>query len=88
MLPFIISILAPLVSCIQMLPQLYKTYLTKSVKDLSLYSLLLILTTNLLWLLHGYFILDYSLIISGLISMIVNVCLLVLYFVFKKRKET
>lgn len=88
MLPFIISILAPLMSCIQLLPQLYKTYLTKSVKDLSLYSLLLILTTNFLWLLHGYFILDYSLIISGSISMIVNVVLLVLYFVYKKCKET
>ena len=39
MLPFIVSTLAPIVNCIQLIPQLYKTYITKSVKDLSIYSL-------------------------------------------------
>jgi hypothetical protein len=42
MLPFIVATLAPIVNSIQLLPQLYKTYITKSVKDLSFYSLLLI----------------------------------------------
>ena len=85
MIPFIIAIFAPIVNSIQLFPQLYKTYTTKSVKDLSLYSLLLILLTNLLWLLHGYFIFDISLIAAGTVSMIINVALLILYFLYRKK---
>ena len=84
MLPFIIATLAPIVNSIQLFPQLYKTYITKSVKDLSLYSLILILLTNVLWLLHGYFIIDISLIVAGMVSMIINVALLTLYFIYRK----
>ena len=80
MLPFIVATLAPIVNCIQLFPQLHKTYVT----DLSPYSLILILTTNLLWLLHGHFILDLSLIVTGVISMVINVSLLVLYFFYRK----
>ena len=86
MLPFIVATLAPIISCIQLFPQLYKTYLTKSVKDLSLYSLLLFLMGNLLWLLHGYFINDNSLVVAGVISTIVNIILLTLYFLYRNRR--
>lgn len=86
MIPFIIATLAPIVNSIQLFPQLYKTYITKSVKDLSLYSLLLILITNLLWLLHGYFIIDMSLIVTGIVSVIINASLLILYFIYRKNK--
>lgn len=85
MLPLIVATLAPVINCIQLFPQLYKTYLTKSVKDLSFYSLLLILTANLLWLLHGYFIFDIPLITSGVISMAVNILLLALYMRYRKK---
>jgi uncharacterized protein with PQ loop repeat len=88
MIPIIVATLAPIVNCIQLFPQLYKTYVTKSVKDLSFYSLLLILTTNVLWLLHGHFIFDLSLIVAGVISMIVNIALLTLYVLYRKRKIT
>lgn len=78
-----IATLAPLVNCIQLFPQLYKTYKTKHVKDLSFASLCLILTTNLLWLLHGYFIMDISLIVAGVISLLVNGSLMGLYLLYK-----
>jgi len=84
MLPAIVAILAPVVNCIQLFPQLYKTYLTKSVDDLSVHSLLLILTTNILWLLHGFFIGDYPLIIAGVISLVINITLFVLYLRYRK----
>jgi len=85
MIPFIVATLAPIVNSIQLFPQLYKTYITKSVKDLSLYSLSLILLTNLLWLLHGYFIIDIPLIVAGMVSMIINVALLILFFLYRKK---
>jgi MtN3 and saliva related transmembrane protein len=84
MIPFIVATLAPIVNSIQLFPQLYKTYITKSVKDLSLYSLIFILLTNLLWLLHGFFIMDISLIVAGTVSMIINIALLILYFLYRK----
>ena len=84
MLPFIVAILAPLVNSIQLFPQLYKTYKTKSVKGLSFYFLILFLISNFLWLLHGYFIFDNSLIIAGIVSIIINIVLLKLYFLYKK----
>jgi len=86
MLPFIIATFAPIVNSIQLFPQLYKAYITKSVKDLSFYSLLLILATNLLWVLHGYFIMDISLITAGVVSMIINIALLILVFLYRKNK--
>jgi len=84
MIPLIVATLAPIVNCIQLFPQLYKTYTTKNVRDLSFYSLLLILTTNFLWFSHGYFISDTSLIVAGLISLCVNIALLRLYFLYRK----
>lgn len=84
MIPFIVAVLAPIVNSIQLFPQLHKTYVTKSVTDLSVYSLLLILTTNLLWLLHGYIIFDISLIAAGIVSIVINISLVTLYFLYRK----
>ena len=75
--------LATIVSCIQMIPQLYKTYTTKSVTDLSLYSIVLIFLTNVLWGLHGYFISDTSLLIAGILTAAINANLIVLYFKYQ-----
>jgi len=84
-LPAIVATLAPVVNCVQLFPQLYKTLTTRKVDDLSFYSLVLLFTTNLLWVLHGYFINDLSLIVAGLISMAVNLSLMVLYLRYTKR---
>ena len=84
-IPGLVATLAPVVNCVQLFPQLYKTYTTRKVDDLSFYSLLLLFTTNLLWVLHGYFIMDASLIVAGLISMAVNASLLVLYLRYTRK---
>jgi uncharacterized protein with PQ loop repeat len=79
LIPPLIAIIAPTVSCVQLLPQLVKTSITKKTKDLSFGSLILILISNMLWLVHGYLILDISLIAAGSISMTINSVLLFLY---------
>lgn len=84
----IIATLAPLLSSIQLLPQLYKTYTTKSVHDISIYSLLLIFITNLAWFAHGYFIFDYSLLISGIVNILINIFLIILFYVYSKMDTT
>lgn len=84
MIPLLVATLAPIINSIQIFPQLYKSYITKSVKDLSLYSLLLVLLNNMLWLIHGYFIVDTPLIVSGMISMVLNASLVILYLIYRK----
>lgn len=81
-----VAMIVPITTSIQLLPQLIKTYKTKSVKDLSFYTILLILFNNILWTIHGYFIFDYSLILSGILSIIINTILIMLYFVYKNHK--
>ena len=83
MLNKLIGFLALIVNCIQQLPQLYKTYHTKKVDDLSSYSLILILLTSILWFIHGYIIGDIPLLLSGLITIIINGGLLGLYLVYR-----
>lgn len=80
-LPFavIVAWLAPVVNCIQLLPQVYKTWTTRRVHDLSLHSLLLLLLTSILWLLHGYCIADVPLMAAGLFTVTVNIVMVTLY---------
>ena len=82
MFVYTVAILAPIVNSVQLIPQLYKTWKTKKVKDLSFTTLCLLITTNLLWLCHGIFIRDISLLVAGVISVTVNICLLGLYIIY------
>lgn len=79
MIPTIVATLAPLFSCVQLLPQLYKIYVTKSVNDLSYYSLIFLVLTTLLWTLHGFFIKDVALQFAGILSLFINCTLFGLY---------
>lgn len=81
-----VAVLATFLNSIQIFPQLHKTYKTKNVQDLSIYTMILMFVTNLLWLFHGYVILDYSLIIAGFVSIMLNFILFALYLLYKKSK--
>ena len=85
MFPLIVSVLAPVVSCIQMLPQIRKVIKSKNVRDISFYSLLLLLFSNFLWLLHGYFVMDLSILFSEVVAVLVNLFLLGLFFNHHKK---
>ncbi len=80
----IIAVLAPSLNAIQILPQLVKTWNTKSVSNLSLYTILLMIVTNILWLLHGINIEDNSLTISGVFALIINLILAGLFILYQK----
>ena len=83
-LPFVVSILAPVLTFSQLIPQLYKTYQTKRVKDLSVHTIFIIFLSNILWLIHGVYIHDITLIFSGIISSIIGFLMLILYFIHNK----
>lgn len=78
----IFSIITPILNCLQLLPQLIKTYRTKKVDDLSMASLILILSTNLLWFIYGGIISNIPLIASSVISLFINSMLFGLYIYY------
>ena len=78
-----VATLAPILSISMVLPQFYKTYQTKHVKDLSLYMILLLFFANILWLLHGYFIADISLMVTGFIQSFLVAILLLMHYFYK-----
>jgi uncharacterized protein with PQ loop repeat len=80
-LPIIVSILAPILTFSQLIPQLYKTYQTKRVKDLSIHTIFIIFLSNVLWFIHGLYIQDITLIFSGTVSSIISFLMLILYFI-------
>ena len=84
MIAELVTFLAPLVTCSQLVPQLYKTYTTKHVEDLSFFSLMLLVVSATLWTLHGFFIKDISLLIAGFISLTINISMFVLYLIYSK----
>lgn len=56
MITDILGFLAALTSTISLLPQIYKTYQSKSATDLSYLMLLNFLLTSLLWVSYGFLI--------------------------------
>jgi MtN3 and saliva related transmembrane protein len=80
----IIAVLAPSLNAVQILPQLVKTWNTKSVSNLSFYTIFLMIVTNILWLLHGINIEDNSLTISGGFALILNLILVCLFILYQK----
>jgi hypothetical protein len=50
-------------------------------------SILMILFTDILWLLHGVFIFDLSLIVSCCICTVINMSLVMLYVIYMEKKE-
>lgn len=60
------------------LPQVIKTYRTKSVKGLSLFWLCYILLGALLWFAYGVLVWDYYLMVADFIVVVLSVCLLVM----------
>ena len=85
--PTLVATMAPIMNSIQLYPQLYKTYTTKRVHDLSFYTLVLVLTTNSLWLLHGYFIFDIPILAASFINLVANIILMGFYLVYQKNKR-
>ena len=66
------------------IPQVYKTYKTKSVEDLSYWMLLLMLTGLTLWLLYGIELNELPIILTNAITGALVMSLIVMKYIFTK----
>jgi MtN3 and saliva related transmembrane protein len=83
MLTSIIGYLAALVGTALMLPQVYKSFKTKKVDDISTVMILLYILNNILWEAYGLLIHSFPVILCNLLTIIIGAYQLVLKLKYK-----
>ena len=78
--------LAALLTTIAFLPQLYKTWQTKSADDVSLVMLILFLTGLFCWIVYGLKIHSIPILVANIITFIFNFSILILKLSYNKNK--
>ena len=78
---------AALLTTIAFLPQLYKTWQTKSAEDVSLLMLILFITGLVCWIIYGLKIHSTPIVFANIITFIFNFSILILKITFRKAKE-
>ncbi len=78
--------LAAILTTIAFLPQLYKTWQTKSADDVSLVMLILFITGLVCWIIYGFKINSIPILIANIITLIFNFSILVLKISYRKNK--
>lgn len=82
MIVAIIGFLAAFTSTISLIPQIYKTYTTKSSKDLSYIMLINFFITSALWITYGIMILSAAVYIANIIMLFFSIVLMVLKYIY------
>jgi uncharacterized protein with PQ loop repeat len=82
MLPILVSKLAPLLTVIEIVPQMHKVVKNKRVRDLSFWTIFLMFFSGIVWALHGYFIQDITLLLSSFAVIILNALMMFIYLIY------
>ena len=78
-----IGIIAATLSSIQLIPQTIRVFRTKSVKDISLLTFMIIMVAAFLWLLHGIHVNDIFIIVANSLAFISSFLIVISKFLFK-----
>ena len=77
---------AALLTTIAFLPQLYKTWTTKSAEDVSLIMLILFITGLICWIIYGSRINSIPILVANVVTFIFNFSILILKISYNKNK--
>jgi len=80
----VFGFLAALLTTIAFLPQLYKTWQTKSADDVSIIMLILFITGLICWIIYGIKINSTPILVANLITLIFNLSILILKITYSK----
>ena len=78
----VVGMTGSVLSSITFVPQVYKAWQTKSVGDLSIYTILIVTTSTLVWLVYGFFHIPMLLPVVLCNGFIFLLSLVLLYFKF------
>ncbi|ALR29198.1 hypothetical protein ATE47_01015 [Chryseobacterium sp. IHB B 17019] len=79
-----LGIVAGILTSISMIPQLVKVIKEKDAENLSWLMLLVLITGLSLWVWYGFIKDELPIILSNAFAVLVNVTLLICFFIFKK----
>tara|TARA_Y100001968_G_scaffold144003_1_gene131523 strand:+ start:638 stop:913 length:276 start_codon:yes stop_codon:yes gene_type:complete len=79
--------LAALLTTIAFLPQLYKTWQTKSAEDVSLIMLILFITGLICWIIYGIKINSIPILVANVITFVFNFSILILKITYSKKNK-
>ena len=82
-----VGFLAAFLTTIAFLPQLYKTWKTKSADDVSLVMLILFISGLICWIIYGLRINSIPILVANIITFIFNFSILILKITYKQNKE-
>ena len=77
---------AAFLTTIAFLPQLYKTWKTKSAEDVSLIMLILFITGLICWIIYGIKINSVPILLANIITFIFNFSILILKVTYREKK--
>jgi len=80
-----VGIAASVFTAISLVPQLVKVYKEKEAQNVSLGMLLVLFCGLALWIVYGFLKNDYIIIVSNMVSMLVNISLALLSIKYKKK---
>lgn len=83
----VVGIIAGALSCTTFLPQVVKTWKSKSTKDVSLTMFLIASLGTTLWLVYGIMIDSISIIGTNIVVLIFSLTMLILIFRNREKKE-
>ncbi|MFY0652584.1 MAG: hypothetical protein JXQ96_11150 [Cyclobacteriaceae bacterium] len=72
-----------ILSSITFIPQVWKAWKTKSVKDLSTYMLMIVFVSTIVWLIYGFSLLLWPVILANTFVMALSLCLFYFKLTFK-----
>lgn len=81
----ILGLVAGGITSVAMLPQLIKVLKEKDVEDLSVLMILALVLGLSLWVWYGFLKDELPIILSNAFAVLVNICLLISYFIFRKK---
>ena len=78
---------AALLTTIAFIPQLYKTWQTKSAEDVSLIMLILFITGLTFWIIYGLKIHSIPILVANIITFIFNFSILILKITYRNNNQ-
>lgn len=83
----ILGLVAGVITSVAMLPQLIKVLKEKDVEDLSLLMICTLIVGLSLWVWYGFIKDELPIILSNAFAVLVNICLLISFLVYRKKNK-
>ena len=82
----ILGLVAGAFTSLAILPQVITTFKTKKASDVSIFMFIVMLTGNVLWVIYGFAKSDIAIIVTNLVTVVLNVTMLIFKVIYKNNK--